>query len=592
MMKFRLYFLGVFLTITAFGFVSHSATIPPQSPLKEVFVASYALVSLIVLEIFLAVVGTLKGSEVYGSSFASSVMAAMAYSLTFGLLLPDINIWYDDWGVAVRYFGAPLVTPFFKEVLNDHYAPALSLYLNLLGTVSPLHYFPLAISQLLAFIVLLRLLALISERIGAPSILTAAALAAFAAWPTQGMARLWFSGGFWLTASTAVLFLLLLHSQKIMECGCLKRADAMYFILLTILSIFGSSQTMIPAIYLCPFVLALASVNVGDPVAKRAFFALTGITLLGSAVMLILRGVLIERAPMDYTGLIRGNLFQNIATFIRTMIFDQDKWYENLLYPAWIWIVILPIIGIPALLVHKSLAPFISRFRTIFEPDKMQGAVRLHPAFAWVLVGVLTVVVPIAQIGIARRWDRSAVLNEYYVTLPMVGCWIIFVVALALLYRSVLNFIPSTLRLYGQALAAAVAVGLSLLCVVSTGMTLRSRPSVAAFLSTTKDTGRFVAHLGVALCQQIDIAKSGITTPSRQQIRFTDCHKCKSVFGPAGFLQSLDDQVFMRRLAKATTRAYCPQSDVKLLFDANALNADIYYTANGPLDQFLQREMR
>src|SRR5258708_10830048 len=375
---------------------------PEGNPaLQTALLTLLSLASVAAADGFLGLIRAVSPQEMLGWPFRAAAVGSVAYSVAYGDRV-FVNYWnYDDWGYLVP--GPPNIT----QPLNDHFVPLFKIVVWGMRSVFGFDYIGAACLQQAAFLVIVLVLAhLLWSGTRRPWILILL-VGLFAMWPGYGAARTWFGGGVWLTASAALLSVYVLHTRGIIFAETMRLADVAISRVLAAATVFISSQTLMPGVYVATF-CAPAALWPQRRNALRRLGLLCAISLAPTAAALWGRSVYVVRSPLNPSGLFDGHLFSNLAIFILNKAFFVNSFtslprIEPYLYL--VWLVILAAAG-------KKLA------------SKDIDAGRRADLAGLILGGYAVFVLPLVQIGLGRRWNYDAVLNPYYVTLPFLGLWL------------------------------------------------------------------------------------------------------------------------------------------------------------------------
>src|SRR5262249_8430390 len=147
------------------------------------------------------------------------------------------------------------------KVLNDHLSPLLNVLLWTVNQTFGLNYIGIACLQHGVFVLLLLAVAhlLWAELKDARWLILF--LLTYASWPRPGDARYWLGAAFWLSASASFLMVYLLHAQtRVAAAKPLSAFDLLVSLILASMTVFISSQTMFPVVYLLALVLPVIAI--------------------------------------------------------------------------------------------------------------------------------------------------------------------------------------------------------------------------------------------------------------------------------------------------------------------------------------------
>jgi hypothetical protein len=495
---------------------------------------------------FLAAIRAIPLSDMLGWPFRAAAVGSVAYSISYGHRV-FVNYWfYDDWGFL--FADQRLNLRFFTAPINDHFVPLYKLVLWFLPRVFGFDYIGAACLQQIVFLILALALAHLLWGAAHRPWLVILLVGLFALWPSYGAARTWFSGGFWLTASAALLAVYVLHTRNIVFAETMAPADIVISAVLGLATVLISSQTLVPAVYLVPFCAPALLTSRRRGVDLRRLGTLCAVSLLPTAIAFGGRRVYIDPQPIDRSGLFNGLLLKNLGIFIINkvfLIFDY-RWFDS---------------GRPrVVLVAAFLLPLLVAAATLTARRAIEPVRRAR--LGGLLVGGSAIfVLSIVQIGLGRHWGYNTALNMYYVTLPFFGLWLTWagiVLTFALTKQEGFSSprwksLPAWMAILAALAVTAAAVGASV-------MPLEDRsnePLLETRLQLIRAQRQFIDDLGAAVCDLVH--RDG---PSVRWVLSSDistCPICQSVIGPRSYLQEpgLFDSV-----ARFAGHRSCPASDV------------------------------
>lgn len=563
--------------------------------LQTALIAMLGLAFVLAAEGFLATIRATPRDEIQGWPLCAAAAGSVAYSVVYGHRV-FVNYWYyDDWGYLVRVpLGQWITAP-----LNDHFVPLLKLVLWGMRRVFGFDYIGAACLQQAAFLLIVVVLAHLLWRATRQAWALVLLVGLFAMWPSYGAARTWFGGGFWLTASTALLAVYVLHARRIVFAETMRAADITVSFALAAATVFISSQTPAPGIYLAAFWGPALLWAQRRNVAARRLGLLCAVSVAPTALSLWGRAVYVGRAPLNFSGLFDGSLFANLAIFIL-----QKALFVN----AYDSLTSLPVrIG----LYSVCLAALVAAFLRLAVSQSIDSRRRAELA-GLILGGCALFVVPLVQIGLARRWSYHAVLNSYYVTLPFLGLWLAGAgVVLTLTARpervskrtsmpspaatdvavsgaksaSVLRHrdprraprrpaqqtpqakasVPrgtpggrgATWRALGAAAAFAMVMTLAGLAVARQPV----KPTPARRVQLVGVERQFIASLGAAECDLAELHRKGppVRWVPRQDL--LNCRVCREIIGPPEFMRDLG----FGQLVRIAADRSCPADDLRMV---------------------------
>lgn len=490
---------------------------------------------------FLAVIQAISPAEMLGWPFRAGAVGSVAYSVVYGHSV-FVNYWYwDDWGYLVpRPFDMALVT----GPLNDHFLPLLKIVLWGTTRVFGFDYIGAACLQQAAFLLLILALAHLLWSAARRPWLLILLVGLFAMWPSYGVARTWFCAGFWLTASAALLAVYVLHARRIVFGEKIRLKDLAVSAVLAAATVFISSQTLLPAVYLVAFCFAALLVSERRIVDVRRLGILCSISLVPTAVALWGRSVYVVRSPMNPSGLFDGQLFTNLGAFI------LDKALFASSFSGWLPLVVLAVLFVLPL----AAAAIKLAASKVIDPGRRADLAGL------MLGGCAIFVLSLAQIGLGRRWTIEAALNTYYVTLPFFGLWLAWAgIGLALACR------PEAGTSTRPARSVAIAVAAVLAAAGLSGTIVRSEPPFGQRLRLIHSQRQFIDDLGAAVCDLALLHRAGPPVHWVPSFDFSNCKVCESIIGPPQFFH---DTLGFDSMTRIAARRACPGAELRMLGQA------------------------
>jgi hypothetical protein len=512
-------------------------------------------------EAFLAAIRAIAQVEMFGWPFCAAAAGSVAYSIGYGDRV-FVNSWYwDDWGYLVPH---PLDEAWLTGPLNDHFVPLLKIVLWGMRKVFGLDYIGAACLQQAAFLVIVVVLAHLLWRASERPWILVLWVGLFAAWPSYGPARTWFGGGFWLTASAALLAVYLLHARRIIVFAeAMRLTDAVVSALLAAATVFISSQTLAPAVYLIAFCAPVLLSPERRDVTARRLVTLGSVSLAPTALALWGRSVYVVRPPLNYSGLLNGRLFTNLAVFVlnKALFLRSFGWFFGPRAGRALGLAcVLLVVGAARLAISKTMA----------------ASRRTHLA-SLILGGFSLLILPLAQIGLARRWNYGAALGDYYVTLPFLGFWLasaaIVLALVARLERSPKN--PSerppdgadwvgaaeaddSPRQAGRTARQTRAAGLAFTAVIAAAVLGRAHQPgelpLAQRLEIIRVQRQFLDRLGAAACSLAALHRDGRAVHWVPGYDISNCSVCADIIGPPQFVHDLGFDPLVRIAARRS----CP----------------------------------
>ena len=486
-------------------------------------------------EAFLAFIGAISPADMFGWPFRAAAIGSLAYSLAWAQPV-FVNYWYyDDWGYLR---GAPSAVAYLLAPLNDHFVPLLKIVILGMTRLFGFDYIGAACLQQSAFLIIVLVLAHLFWPAARRPWLLILSVGLFAMWPTYGVARTWFAGGFWLTASAGFLAVYILHGRRVIFGENMHGADVAVSFVLASATAFISSQTLAPSIYLAAFCLPPLLLSSGRSMALKRLAILGAVSLLPTAFALWGRSVYVISRQLNPSGLWNGALFVNLGAFFLNKVLLVRS-FRNWRSPVELLVLVL----LPMAAAAKRLAAL----KTI-PPDRRAELAGL------IVGGGAMLVLPIAQIGLGRRWSYDAALNAYYVTLPFLGLWLAWVGS-GLAWLRGNDAAPARFP-WSVALVSAIlilAAGLS--------PTLhQGEPSLNRRIRIVHDERQFMDSLGAAVCDLARLHRDGPPVRWAPDADILSCRVCRTIIGPPQFRRDLgfDSLILIGR------RRSCPQASAIL----------------------------
>jgi hypothetical protein len=515
---------------------------------------------------FLAVIGAIRSADLLGWPSLAAAVGSVAYSLAYGHRV-FVNYWYyDDWGYFAWLARRP-DTAFLTTPINDHFVPLLKLLVWATDRAFGFNYIGAACLQQIAFLIIVVVLAHLLWEAGSRPWLVIFWTGLFAMWPAYGAARTWFGGGFWLTASAALLLVYVLHTRSMILGPSLLLSGTAVSAVLAVATVLISSQTIAPAVYAAAFCGPSLLLRPRCPSVRR-FGMLAGVSLVPTAIALWGRHAYVVRPPMNLSGLLNGDLLRNLGVFI------LNKALFSKVFGG-----IPPLAAVAALL----LLPAGVALWKIASSERMQPD---RPAFVagLVLLGGSIFVVALAQIGMGRRWDYDAVLNPYYITFPFLGIWLAWAgIGLALLPSAKGTF-QWTRAAAAVAAAVVVAAG-----GISSALPRDERPP-GERLRLIRLQRQFLDDLGAAVCDLSRLRRGSGPAVRWVPADILNCRVCEQIIGPPAFLQDSKPALF-NSIAHFAGYRSCPGTDLTNVLPAGAAQsrAVIRGTESRTVTAFVQR---
>jgi hypothetical protein len=555
---------------------------------------------------FLAVIRAISPSEMLGWPSVAAAAGSVAYSLIYGHRV-FVNYWhYDDWGYLVPHaLDKALIT----RPLNDHFVPLLMIVLWGVRSVFGFDYIGAACLQQAAFLLIVVVLAHMMWSVSRRPWVVVLLVGLFAMWPSYGPARTWFGGGFWLTASAALLSVYVLHARRIVFAGTMPPANVVVSFALATSAVFISSQTLTPGLYLVAFCAPGLLMPQRRNIAARRLGILCAISLVPTAVAFWGRSVYVGHVPLNFSGLFDGSLFESLATFILNKVLLVDSHSYALMIDRLPRVELYWACGLTLVAAGIKLAAA----RAIDA--------RRRADFAGLILGGYTIlVVQLVQIGVARRWDYDIALTPYYVTLPFLGFWLALAgTVLSLMARPrrlsknvappppvrahgsaraskstramnrrerrrILRSAsqptpaivasdpeqnspiaggkprqaPNRYRIAGSTWGAALAFTLVMVAARLADSYQPQRPPQAERVRIVQVQRQFMDSLGAAVCDLAAMHSTGPAVRWVPEYDIADCTVCKEIIGPREFVQAIG----LESVGQVAARRSCPAADV------------------------------
>ncbi|MGA2275220.1 MAG: hypothetical protein ABSH00_16830 [Bryobacteraceae bacterium] len=490
---------------------------------------------------FLAVIRAIPPREMLGWPFRAAAAGSVAYSLVYGHRV-FVNYWfYDDWDYL---FPHSLDKAWITGPLNDHFVPLLKIVLWGMRSAFGFDYIGAACLQQAAFLVIVVVLAHLLWTVAHRPWILIVLVGLFAMWPSYGAARTWFGGGFWLTASTALLFVYVLQARRIVFAETMRLTDVAVSVVLAVATVFISSQTLAPCVYLAAFCAPALLFSQRRNVIVRRLGMLCAISLAPTILALWGRSVYVGRVPIHFSGLFDGSLFANLAIFILHKVLFVNS--VNSLTGS-----------LPRLAVYSVCLLTLAGAVTKLAASKAIDTNRRVDLAGLILGGCTVFVVPLVQIGVARRWSFYGALGPYYVTLPFLGLWLAGAgIVLTLLAR------PQQTAQRDNAVLSAWSVALAIMAVISAAGLAAAiqphRPTLAQRLQIIHVQRQFIASLGAAACDLAALHHNGPAVRWVPRYDISNCSVCQDIIGPPQYVHDLGFDSLVRFAARRS----CPAADL------------------------------
>ena len=501
-------------------------------------------------------------------------LAGLLLAMSYGPLMFIRYYTGDDWFFMAFKFRA-FDWAFINEPISNHYMPLVNIIYYLMSTASDPTYFGNALlfyfSCMLVVAGIARVVAVHTER---PR-LTALAALSFAIWPSFEGARTYFSGGFWLALPVATFLGLILVVRRIVTAANPAWRDYVALAVLAVFTVLTSSQILIPLLYVAAYILPgwERADAAGRSRLRHRGTAIAAILIVPTVIAAIGRRNLMKVTP-DFSGLIDGSYFTNLALFVKTKI-GFDKVSATLfvclvlyagfrhLHRQWkarvpgrlpeftIFLFLLTVAGMtmPKGAFNSMTTPIWIAGLLLFGGRVLVGRVRQGPpvpalasvdATAMSLCGLTMLMFFILQVGVGRRWGISTALADYYAMFPMAGLWFLAAGALSM-------------RPAGAARREFVAVVAALGAVFAFSVA-KYLPDAHYFKLMTAQR-QFVRDLGVAACHEASALGAGEKLLLRELLPPSQCKTCRDVLWmPEDMLGG----AFFAALAREAAEQSCP----------------------------------
>lgn len=478
---------------------------------------------------FLALIRAISPADMLAWPFRAAAIGSVAYSLAWARPV-FVNYWYyDDWGYLR---GAPSAVGYMLTPLNDHFVPLLKLVILAMTRWFGFDYIGAACLQQAAFLLIVLALAHLLWSVVRRPWLLVVLVGLFAMWPSYGVARTWFAGGFWLTASAGFLSVYILHARRIVFEEDMRWWDIAVSLALASATVFISSQTLAPVVYLAAFCFPHLLLSSRRAVRLRRLSTLAALSLAPTILALWGRRVYAAGLHLNPAGLWNGSVFINLgAFFLNKVLFVQS--FRNWRSPLEL-----------AVLLFLPLAAAVTKLATskTISPNRKANLASL------ILGGGAVFVLSIVQIGLGRRWSYDAALNDYYVTLPLLGLWLMWLASgLTLLggTDALQAGFPRSVALVTAALMVAAALSPAL------------QQNVISMKRRIRIVGaerQFMDRLGAALCDLAQLHRNGPAVRWAPGPDLRACSVCRQIIGPPAFLRGLQ----FSSLIDIAARGSCP----------------------------------
>jgi hypothetical protein len=536
-----------------------------QQPQTNTF-AQIALIVLLSLGLVTVLEGLLGLLDItpregsFGWPYRAACLACVAYSLTYGPYVFVNMWWYDDWGYLApdQSFSPKVLT----WVLNDHLNPLLNVILWTATNTFGLDYIGIACLQHGVFVLLLlavaHLLWAALKNVGWLVFF----LVTYASWPTHGDSRFWLGGGFWLSASASFLMVYLLHAQSRMmaEKPLTVFALSVSFALAS-MTVFISSQTMIPVVYLLCLVFPTIVIAREPVKAMRRLGTLAGLSLVPTVLIFIGRSIYVQRAGWDLSGLVHGDLIRNAVLFFARKVVPLRGDIHGLKYQTEAGAAFALLFVVP---IALALGIQFAQWRKGEVSGRGECAARL----GLILLGCALIGVLFTQIGAARNWLTEAVLGSYYATLPLLAYWL----ASAGAWATLVPAIASRVRGRPRPKIATALVGIVLFVLVAVAIvSIHKQTPLRERVEKSQQQLEFLQHLGTAMCS-LAAAHPGQSVAWRPKYAIdTDCPLCLSIVAPTEYrVPNL-----LAILAPLAARRECARADADRIIGSPHANADM-----------------
>ena len=508
------------------------------------------------------------------SHLAVMLAAGLLLALSYGPLMFIRYYTGDDWFFMVFRFSA-FDWAFVNTPISNHFVPLLNVIYYLMSKASdPTYYGNALLFHFSCMLVVAGLARVVAVHTGRGGIAALAAVS-FAIWPSFEGARTYFSGGFWLALPVGTFLALILVVRRLFAATQPSIRDYVALGVLALLTVLTSSQILIPLLYVLAYALPLWEAADADGRKRmwRRVAAISAILVVPTVIAAAGRRQLIKAVP-DFSGLVDGAYFTNLALFVKTKVgFDkvsttllvcvilyagfrhlraQWKLRQGGRYPElalFLFVLVCAGMTMPKGAFTAHTAPVWIAGLLLFGVRALAWRVRAGPPVpplasadtaAMSLCGLVMLMFFILQVGVGRRWGISTALADYYAMFPMAGFWLLAAGALALRPAGASK---RTLALVVAALGAVFAFSV-----------VKYLPGVGYVEQMTAQR-QFVRDLGLAACAEAGALDAGDRLLLRERLPSSQCRTCRDVLWmPEGMLEG----EFFAVLARVSAEQSCP----------------------------------
>jgi len=371
-----------------------------------------------------------------------------------------------------------------------------------------------------------------------------------------------------------MLALLVPVRDVLLDRATIARCIALF--LLGAAAVLGSSQILIPLVFVA--VYALPYFDAAEPAQRLRMLwrgSVIAAILAVPTVIAFIGRLQILKKKMDFSGLIDGSFFTNMALFVKAKV-GFDKYSTTLLvililfffgrflyrrfksaaprralaWPVFLFVLVLCGLASPKGAFTPASTPVWIAGLALFgayalylhlAAGRPQRSLEASAAWALALSGMSMLAFYVFQVGVGRRWGISTVLAYYYVMFPLAGCWLAGAGFVALGAAAA----PGTARADGwlprTPAAWAVTAGLVLVFAYSVQMYFPTPAYVRGVVAQKE----FLRDIGQAACAEARQAAPGERLFVRARMSLERCPEC------AALLQSHEN--FLELMAQNNT---------------------------------------
>lgn len=465
-------------------------------------------------------------------------VATLCITLPFGPRTLMRFYEYDDW-VYLGYKYSGFTIDYLNETINFHYVPILKAILYLMDRFFSPDYVVNGLIFLFFLVFCVTCLLELSFRTIERPLLAFILTILFAAWPTADMSRYWFGGGFWLLVPLPFYLLLLMRVQSLTSNAKVSTQDLLVVFLLTSLTALSSSMIVVPAFGMVVYLAAyhLLDQHLALTKATVKYATLITIMLLPSVPGLYMRFNNIRRMT-DFSGLVDGSFLVNIFVFVRL----------KLLYSNVVWVAVFVLLVFCYVRIQQKITT-ARRFGTRADVPAHQCALFMMAAACFGLY--------VLQVGVARSWESYAVVTPYYVSYPLLCCFMMGIALLGAALPASSIQVAEVVSTEGKVERWLTVILILLACHASYTAFTRNRLIIDDYQFVNAQR-KHVESLGRAVCDVLSKYenKKIALIPA---LPFTRCKDCLALFkAPQSFLDDFSsNNEFYRTIAKRFAEPLC-----------------------------------